>query len=129
MSTSKSSSNMGQILDMLCEHPILLEPFEAILNAIEDGCTENEVTQIGKDSLAAAQAKGLSEDEQRQRVEAIRAEARKHYPGWFMQEPQQGAAGVLQSGGRFCPALFPVDVVPVQDHNLVDLFRGQPQGS
>lgn len=88
MSTSKNSSNMGRILDILCEHPILLEPFEAILNAIEDGRTENEVIQIGKDSLAAAQAKGLSEDEQRQRVEAIRAEARKQYPGWFAQTAQ-----------------------------------------
>ena len=85
MSTSKNSSNMGRILDMLCEHPILLEPFEAILNAIEDGCTENEVTQIGKDSLTAAQAKGLSEDKQRQRVNTIRADARKQYPGWFAQ--------------------------------------------
>ncbi len=85
MSTSKSSSNMGRILDMLCEHPILLEPFEAILNAIEDGRTENEVTQIGRDSLAAARAKGLSEEEQKQRVNTIRAEARKHYPGWFAQ--------------------------------------------
>lgn len=88
MRTSKTSSNMGRILDMLCEHPILLEPFEAMIEAIDDGRTEDEVKQIGKDSLAAARAKGLSEDEQRQRVEAIRAEARKHYPGWFAQTAQ-----------------------------------------
>lgn len=88
MSTSKNSSNMGRILDMLCEHPILLEPFKAILNAIEDGRTENEVTQIGRDSLAEAQAKGLSEEEQKQRVNTIRAEARKRYPDWVSSSAQ-----------------------------------------
>lgn len=88
MSTPEDFSSIRRIFDILDEHPILLDYVDAVLEAINRDCADDEITRIGEDVFAKAKAKNLSEDEWRHRVKELRAEALKQHPEWFASSAQ-----------------------------------------